>query len=380
MKIGIVTQSFYPAYGGVTEHVYATYRGLKDMGHDVKIMTSSFGKQRDGEHEDVIRLGRNRRVVSNGAFVNVCVGLSLSQQVKDVLQREKFDLLHLHQPLVPTLPLLFLHHSQTVNIGSFHACYPRSLYYRFCKEELRGLYSKLHGKIAGSMASRNSIRRYFPGEYAIIPYGINLARFSNPANGFSNEHDDVFNILFVGRIDPRKGLKYLLEAFPAVLGAFPNARLTIVGDGPLRSYYETLSVKPKKGMRRKVIFTGRVAPQELPSYYAQSHLFCAPAVGGESFGIVLLEAMASGLPIIASDIDGYRDVVTHTREGLLVKPRSPSALAEAICEVLQDKERREGFSQAGRLTSSRYSYQATTANIEAYYHQVLRQTGNKLEP
>lgn len=372
MRIGIVTQNLYPIYGGIAENVYYTYRELKRLGHEVTIIapSSGSGPDRPIPVEDMVRIGSSVPVYSNGSISHFALGEGILRRLRKVLDEKEFDILHIHEPLNPTLPLFALVYSQATNVGTFHSCFPRSLGYRACRPLLKRYFNKLHLKIAVSEAARESISCYFPGDYEVIPNGVETARFSNP--GGPKRHDDYLDILFVGRLEPRKGLKYLLKAFPHVKKGFPRSRLIVVGDGPLQWYYRCFV---DKGIREQVIFKGRVAADELSYLYSTSTILCAPAVRGESFGIVLLEGMASGTPIVASDIEGYRCVLSHGEEGILVKPGDPLALAEAISYLLDEEPVRIRLAQEGRKKAARYDWQRITERLEGCYRSVLNRGG-----
>lgn len=373
MKIGIVAQNFYPTYGGVAESVYHTYRELKRLGHEVTVIVPSSGPGLDRHipAEGIIRVGSSVPVFSNGSITHVAVGDGILHRLKEVLNEREFDILHIHEPLNPILPLFAIRYSRTINVGTFHACFPHSFGYRIFNSFLKRHFRKLHLKIAVSRAAKESISRYFPGDYEIIPNGVDTAQFARTSIIPEDAHG-CLNILFVGRLEPRKGLKYLLRAFPYVKRRVPKCRLIVVGDGPLRSYYERFV---DRDIQADVIFKGRVTADELSSLYSNSAILCAPAVRGESFGIVLLEGMASGLPIVASGIEGYKCVLSHGGEGILVKPRDPLALAEAILYLLQDERARMELEQRGREKAARYDWREIVKKLEDRYKWILERKG-----
>jgi phosphatidylinositol alpha-mannosyltransferase len=170
-------------------------------------------------------------------------------------------------------------------------------------------------------------------------------------------------------MDPRKGAKYLFLALPHLEQQLSNYRLLIVGKGWMKKYYHTY-IPPD--LRRRVVFAGYATPDELPRYYRSADVYCSPATGNESFGIVLLEAMASGVPIIASNIEGYRHVMTDGREGLFCQPRDPTSLGQQLVNLAHQPERRQRLGQAGRRTAQHYDWRNITDRVEAIYRQLIR--------
>jgi len=173
--------------------------------------------------------------------------------------------------------------------------------------------------------------------------------------------DGSLNVLFVGRMEPRKGAKYLFRAMPEMLRRVPSARLTVVGSGPLSSYYRSFV---PRSCRHRVRFEGRVSDETLARHFRTADIYCSPATGGESFGIVLLEAMAAGAAIVASEIPGYRDVVVHGRTGLLVEPRCPQSIALAVSRLHSDPELRKRMVEEARRAVRRYAWERVTREIE----------------
>jgi phosphatidylinositol alpha-mannosyltransferase len=353
MKIGIVTPAFHPYPGGVTEHVHHAYVELRKLGHDVRILTTRFGRGGSPMEDDVIRLGHAVYVPANGSVCPVPVGWHLTERAREVLDREGFDVLHVHEPLMPMLCLSVLRAARVPVVGTFHASNERGAGYRLFRPVLAPYFSKLSRCICVSEAARESIRPHFGGTYDLIPNGVDVARFAE-APRTPELRDGAFNMLFVGRMEPRKGAKYLFRAMPAVLRKVPEARLTVVGAGPLRPYYRAF-VPPS--CRKRVVFRGRVDGGTLAALYRTADVYCSPATGGESFGIVLLEAMAAGTAIVASRIPGYASVVRDGETALLVRPRSPGELAEAIIRLRQEPETRERLVAAGRRAVQRYSWE-----------------------
>ncbi|MDD5083158.1 MAG: glycosyltransferase family 4 protein, partial [Dehalococcoidales bacterium] len=233
---------------------------------------------------------------------------------------------------------------------------------------------KLHGRIAVSKSAMEFASTNVPaGRYEIIPNGIDIGHFSPDVLPFSEFCDDKLNILFVGRLESRKGLKYLLQAFRYVKAEVPKSRLIVVGPGTrLRKGYEK---QVARDHLTDVVFVGYASYEELPRYYKTADIFCAPATGRESFGIVLLEAMAVGKPIVASNIEGYAGVVTHGADGLLVPPRDEKALAKALLSLMADESLREQMGARGRLKAMDYSWEHVSRRVLEFYRQVLKEHG-----
>ncbi|MDQ3880841.1 MAG: glycosyltransferase family 4 protein, partial [Chloroflexota bacterium] len=211
MKIGLVTPYIYPLPGGVNAHVQYLYQNLRLRGHEVRIISSRHGPQKSSEG-DVIRLGWGFSVPANGSVGTVTISPHFRDLVRDVLERERFDVLHFHEPFVPFLSLVLLLESRTVNIATFHAYAGWSPSYEFGRRMLGGFGRRLHGRIAVSAAARHFINRYFPGDYKVIPNGVDVRRFQS-ARPIGRWRDGTPNIVFVGRFESRKGLLYLLKAY-----------------------------------------------------------------------------------------------------------------------------------------------------------------------
>lgn len=367
MKIGIVTPYAYPMPGGVNDHVGSLYRVLRARGHDVRIITSSHGLQKASEG-DIIRVGKGFSVPFNGSMGTITLSPTYLQQMRQILERERFDVLHYHEPFVPFLSLVTLTLSTSVNIGTFHAFGGLSISYEFGKRMLGHYAHKLHGRIAVSPAARHFISRYFPGEYKIVPNGVEPGRYQR-AVPIARYRDGVPNILFVGRMEPRKGLIHLLRAFRKIQRDGVRARLLIVGTGPgdreARRYVLTRQLDG-------VEFLGRVPEGQKAQLFKTADIYVSPATGRESFGIVLLEAMSAGAPIICSDIHGYRGVVRRERDGILVEPGNSDALAAAIRRLIDDPDLRARLSRAGEARAQLFTWDHVGQAVEEYYGFVIR--------
>ena len=374
MKIGIVTPYAYPMPGGVNDHVGSLYRVLRARGHDVRIITSSHGLQKASEG-DIIRVGKGFSVPFNGSMGTITLSPTYLAQMRAILERERFDVLHYHEPFVPFLSLVTLTLSTSVNIGTFHAFGGLSISYEFGKRMLGHYAGKLHGRIAVSPAARHFISRYFPGEYKIVPNGVEPGRYQR-AVPIARYRDGVPNILFVGRMEPRKGLIHLLRAFRKLQRDGVRARLLLVGTGPgereARRYVLTRQLDG-------VEFLGRVSEAQKAQLFKTADIYVSPATGRESFGIVLLEAMSAGAPIICSDIHGYRGVVRRERDGILVEPGNADALAASIRRLIDDPALRAQLSRAGEERAQLFTWERVGQAVEEYYGFVIRRLAEKGE-
>ena len=282
---------------------------------------------------------------------------------------ENFDLVHIHGTIAPLLPYLALKYSHAKNVITFHSAHEGSLGYVLWEPVLEQYFRKIDGMIAVSDVARDSVSKYFPGDYRIIPNGIDTQRFNPDVQPMQHLAQYSPKILFVGRFEPRKGVRYLLQAFPAVIKRYPSAKLIVVGRGFLERYYRRYV---EEHIKEHVIFCGHVSPDDLPRYYASCDIYCSPATGAESFGIVLLEAMATGKPIVASDIPGYKKVMVDGHEGLFFGTRSPQSLAEKINMLLGDRERMRAMGQRGREKALTYDWPKVTKHVVQFYEELLQ--------
>jgi phosphatidylinositol alpha-mannosyltransferase len=367
MKIGLVTPYVYPLPGGVNDHVGHLYEALRGRGHDVRILTASHGLQRSSEG-DVIRIGKGFSVPSNGSMGTLTVSPRYRSQIQAVLEREQFDLLHFHEPFVPLLALFTLRESRSVNIATFHAYAGYAPGYQLGGRMLGPVARNLHGRIAVSAAARHFADRYLPGDYKVIPNGVDLLRFAH-AVPMARWQDGRPNILFVGRLEPRKGLLPLLKAYRILRKGGCDCRLLVVGSGPqdreARRYVMTRRLPD-------VEFLGRVSDGDKVQLFKSADVYASPATGRESFGIVLLEAMAAGTAIVCSDIHGYKGVVKRGEQALLVPPGESRPLAEAILRLLADPGLRERMAQSGLERVAEFGWDRIAARVEAYYGFVIR--------
>jgi phosphatidylinositol alpha-mannosyltransferase len=374
MKIGIVTEYYYPLLGGITEHVHNTKTRLQGMGHDVRIITSNNGASagngngsEDHDGADIIRMGRALPVYSNGSFAHMTVGKNLKGRMRSILKTERFDLLHLHSPIVITLPPLAAGEATCPLVGTFHTYFEGSLIYSVLRGRIqKAIVDRLSAQIAVSKTTTDALGRYFDLDARIIPNGVDTDMFSPDAVPLDKFDDGKRNLLFLGRFDPRNGLALMIKAFEIIKRGFPDVRLIVVGSGALGLYYRTLV--PAK-IRRDVHFEGAVKDKR-PAYYARCDVFCSPVMKA-SFGVTLLEAMASGKPIVATENEGYKELL-GSDESMLVPAGDPEAFAQAVIALLKDDGLRRRMGTSGRRKAMRYSWDEVTKEIAACYDEIVK--------
>jgi phosphatidylinositol alpha-mannosyltransferase len=368
MRIALVSPYDYSVPGGVNNHIGQLAREFNRLGHEARILVPNSEQVTD---QNVINASSSVIPVPfAGSIARISLDPRVYRRTKRILQEGHYDVLHLHEPLTPALPLAVLRHHdlvpQAICVGTFHACRAVSRTYYYGKPILRRFFKRLDGHIVVSESALHYHSRYFPADYAVIPNGVDVERFHPDVRPMEQFVDGRPNILFVGRLEKRKGLTHLLDAFVRVKHEMPEARLIIVGAYDdlekipfvLQSHYLGLS---------DVHFVGRVTDDELARYYGTADVFCAPSTGMESFGIVLLEAMASGVSMVASDIDGYRNVMDDGVQGVSVEPEQPEALAAALVSLLRDPARRRAMGRAGREKALRYAWSVVAARVLEYY-------------
>ena len=369
MKIALVSPYDLAYPGGEAEHVSHLAREFRAVGHEVHILApSSADPVPLGSEPYLHRIGRVVPIPTNGSVARIDLSLRSYRRVKRLLRELEFDVIHLHEPFMPALPPSVLHHSKATNVATFHAFRRSNFAYFYARLVAQPLFNKLHGLIAVSRPARDFVAEYFPGDYRIIPNGVDYDRFATPVEPLSRFADGRPTVLFVGRLEKRKGLKYLLRAWAHVRRQLKDARLVVVGDGRPRRAFERYAAS--RGWS-EVSFEGYVSDAELVHYFQSCDVFCAPSTGQESFGIVLLEAMAAARPIVASRIPGYDEVVEDGVEGILVPPKDDEELARALVRLLTDRALGRRLGMTGQRKARGYRWDSVAAQVLEFYDEVL---------
>ena len=344
VKIGLVTPYIYPLPGGVNAHVGYLYENLVARGHDVRIISSTHGPQSSSEG-DIIRLGYGWSVPTNGSVGTLTVSHRYGQLVSEMLDRERFDVLHFHEPFVPFLSLQLLRYSTSVNVATFHAYSGLSPSYEFGKRMLQRFARRLHGRIAVSAAARHFISRYFPGDYKVIPNGVDLGHFDG-VPPFARWRDGIPNILFVGRFENRKGAHVPAPGLPPAAPRGP--RLPAAGRGPRAAGERGPALHRHAAARRR----GAAGPGQRPRQGTRlrhgGRLRLARRRARSRSASCCWRRWPPGVPIVCSDIHGYKGVVRRGEQALLVPPRDVEGLAAALGTLLRDPLLRARMGESGR--------------------------------
>jgi phosphatidylinositol alpha-mannosyltransferase len=362
LRIAQVTEYYYPHLGGICEHVHHLAREARLLGHHVDIITSRIEDRT--ESPNVIRLGQSVPIYCNGSLARITVGRSLRRRMREVLTNGRYDIVHVHAPLTPTLPLLAIDEATCPVVGTFHADLDYSVAYALGGRFFQPRMSRLAAAVAVSPRVVDGHARYFDADWTVIPNGVDVDFFVPGAPRPATMRRDVATVLFLGRFDPRNGLAALIDAFRRVRGARRPAQLVVVGDGPLRRHYRRLANGDPD-----IAFVGAVI-NERPEYYANASVYACPTTTG-SFGITLLESMACGTAIVCSDIDGFQHVVTHEREAVMFASGDTRALSDALVRVLDDDALRVRLGAAGRHRALAFAWPRVTEMVLGLYADVL---------
>ncbi len=371
MRIAQVSPYDFAHSGGVQRHISTLSRELQARGHKVSILAPCTRDEPAVDIGDVeLRtFGRSVPVPTAGSIARISFSVWHEWRLKTMLENEKFDIVHIHEPLMPMFALTASRFSPSTTIGTFHAYNEgKGRGYIIWKKILNRGAIRLNGRIAVSEPAKQFANRYFKGDYTVIPNGLDVDRFSKPAPKPSILKDDAMNMLFVGRVnEPRKGLRYALGAYSLLKWQYPKLRLIVVGAGvPDRESYRIMGERSLDD----VMFVGPVSDEELPGYYQNADIFLAPNTGKESFGFVIIEAMSASTPIVASDIPGFASVMTDGKEGLLVPPKAEAAMAEAIKRLIENPGLRAQLGIGGRATVNQYRWAHVADSVLNYYNEV----------
>jgi len=372
MKVGIVVPYSWSFWGGVPEHAHHQALALRRLGVETRTLMGNdppgqFTRvlhPRSGRHgqppPDVIPVGRSVIVPANGALPNIILSPRSFLRVKQALERERFDVVHLHEPMTPIPCVATLALAEAPCVATHHAAGDLG-WLKPAKPVWGFLLDRLVKRIAVSTQARDSAARYFPGDYEIIPNGVLIPEQADPS-GRENR------VVFIGRHDPRKGMEVVLRAWPQVR-ARTGARLRVVGADPLRV---RLTMAQHRLSGDGVDILGPLDDDALTAELLAAKALAAPSLGGESFGMVLTRAFACATPAVASDIDGYREVMT-SETAIAVRPGDEDALARGLIELLEDEPRRAQMGrEARRLADGNYGWDDIAARLLEIYEAAVR--------
>jgi phosphatidylinositol alpha-mannosyltransferase len=365
LRIGIVAPYDLGRPGGVNTHIRGLAQALRGRGHRVSVCGAASRPAPAGEYV----LGSTLTFVLFGTETGLGLDPRAIGAVRRLFDRESFDVLHVHDPFNPLVPWIAVLAAKCPVVATFHthregghALYP------WIARALAPVARRLDARIAVSACARRTVAEHFPGQYHIVPNGIDLDRYGDvPARPAEMAGDGLY-VLFVGRLEGRKGADHLIRAMGRVQHAVPNARLVVVGDGPDRAPLTELA----RGVGIDVTFTGRVEDERLPAYYHAADIVCSPATGGESFGLVLVEAMACGKPVVASAIEGYVELIGDSQCAHLVPPGDVDALAAGLTRLLADPESRATMGRRAAAAVRRFGWDHVAPSIEAIYRSAIQ--------
>lgn len=380
MKIGLVCPYNVNRGGGVQEIVREMYLELKKRGHDVKILTPQPRDTSNVDTTDTIFLGAGADVKMLAAKTLPTYSVSLDTDIIDqVLEQENFDILHFHEPWVPVLSRQILSRSKAVNIATSHASIPTALMSRTVVKVFnpytQTILKYLHEFTAVSDAAAAYIRSLTDQPIQIIPNGINLKRYTWHDHPPS-QSGDAKTILYLGRLEQRKGVKYLLRAFALLQQKYPDYRLILAGDGPDR---EKLQLLAEDLQLKNYEFLGYVSEAQKMELLATADLYCSPAIYGESFGIVLLESMASGTIAVAGNNDGYAAVMDGIGQMSVVNPRDDAEFARTLALLLNEPQLQKVWLDWAKQYVKQFNYPRVVDQYEQLYKDALKKHRKQTE-
>ncbi|HUZ22233.1 MAG TPA: glycosyltransferase family 4 protein [Streptosporangiaceae bacterium] len=369
MKIGLVCPYNWDVAGGVQEHIRGLADALVELGHQVSVIVPT-----DDDAllpANFVSGGRAIPVPYNGSVARLAFGPVAASRLRRWIRDGGFDVLHVHEPSAPSLSLLACWIADGPIVATIHTAIPRSRALHVAQPILQSALEKISGRIAVSEAARTTWVEHMGGDAVLIPNGVAVQKFEKgePLPGWPG---DGGTLGFVGRVDePRKGFTLLVKAFGLLAAERPGVRLLVAGHGDADEALEQLPA----ALRERVVLLGQVSDEDKVRVYHSVDVFCAPNTGGESFGIVLAEAMAAGAPIVASDLDAFRRVLRGGRAGELFENGNPVGLAVAVARMLDDPARRATLAAAASVAVRDYDWQVVARDVLQVYQAVAPAAG-----
>lgn len=367
MRIGIVCPYSFDVPGGVQFHVRDLAEHLIAGGHDVSVMAPA--DEGSVLPPYLVSSGKAMPVRYNGSVARLTFGPRSGGRVSRWLEAGVFDVIHIHEPIAPSVSILALFAAQGPITATFHTSFVRSRAMQAAYPLVRTSLEKIHGRIAVSEAARQTLITHVGGDAVVIPNGVYVDRFAavRPDPRWQGRPGSP-SVVFLGRIDePRKGLPVLLEALPAVLGRLPGLRVYVAGFGDVVAARERIDPR----VRDAVTFLGSVSDEAKAALLASADVYVAPHTGGESFGIVLVEAMSAGTAVLASDLPAFVRVLDDGRAGVTFRTEDAGHLATRLVDLLEDTPRRQALASAGQAAARRYDWSTVAEDILTVYETVI---------
>jgi phosphatidylinositol alpha-mannosyltransferase len=365
MRVGLVCPYSLDIPGGVQAHVADLARALIGMGHEVSVLAPG---DDDGDYPDfVVPAGRSVGIPYNGSVARLAFGPVSYARVRRWIRAADFDVLHVHEPVAPSLSLLATMVAEGPIVATFHTSNPRSRMLAAFQPVLQPFLEKITGRIAVSELARQVQVEHLDGDAVIIPNGVDVDFFANaePLPGYPRAGGTIG---FIGRFDePRKGMTILLQAVRRLLPRHPDLQLLVAGSGD----HDDLIKEAGPQLRRHLVNLGRVSDQEKARLLRSVDVYCAPNTGGESFGIILTEAMSAGTPVVASDLDAFARVLDGGSAGLLTPVGDSAGLATGLADLLDQPDKARALAERGREVVAGYDWKTVARTVVKVYETVI---------
>ncbi len=369
MRVGVVSPYAWTVPGGVNNHIMSLVEHLERRGHEAFVIAPAgdLTKSATDLPTNFITAGRAIPVKANGSVAYVSPWPLMLQKMGRILASCDLDLVHVHEPTIPAAGAAATMAAKMPVVGTFHAAGIASGYYQRFRPLADRIMASIAVRVAVSEAARECVVTQFPGDYRVIPNGIDVDLYASARSADKT----TGRVVFIGRAEPRKGLSVLLEAFAGLRRQMPEASLVLCGPSPNDLRALTKSKNGCVACLDGVEALGRVPVEVKLDQMREAEILCAPSLGGESFGIVLTEALAAGIPVVASDIPGYRAVLAEGAAGVLVPPGEAPVLENALLSLLQNPDLRSDLSTAGITRSERYSWDRVIEQVLDAYQDAL---------
>lgn len=373
LKVGIVSEYYYPHLGGLSGDVHFAAVEFAKMGYDVKLITSNVAEPHNIHFSpkgfEILRVGRSIPIIANGSLAKVSFALNLGAQIKRMIREQKFDVIHIHCPLTPVLPLLIQRYADCPIIGHVHTLLKsKPIYYKLFSSHLSRIMNDFEGNIAVSKTCAEPFSEWFKCQFKVIPNGVPIDEFTSDAPKIPKFDDGKTNLFFIGRMEPRNGISILIDAFRIVHKEDPLTRLILAGAGPLKAFYEeTLEDE----LKPHVHFIGPIL-EEKPQYFATADINVCPTTRVAALGVTLLESMASGRPVVASDIPAYKETAEGGKEVLMAHPDRPEEFAAQILRLIREPSLGQMIAKRAFIKMEKYySWTSIIQRVDQFTNEVL---------